>query len=238
MNAATRSTTTEAGKRRRIVRSYVRREGRITHAQRRALQELWPRYGIDNQPGALDFSAVFGRTAPVVLEIGFGNGDALCAMAAAHPENDYLGIEVHRPGIGRTLHRLAAEDVDNVRVIVGDAKEVLGACVPDDSLAAVHLFFPDPWPKKRHHKRRLMQQDFAALLLCKLRPLGYVHMATDWEDYARHMLGVMSAIPAFENAAGTGNFAPWPGERPLTKFERRGQRLGHRVRDLVFRRVP
>lgn len=221
---------------RRTIRSFVRREGRLTDAQRRALDELWPRHGVTPGAAPLDFVQLFGRDAPVHLEIGFGNGEALAAMAAAHPQNNYLGIEVHRPGVGALLRRLEAEGLTNVRVVSVDAKDVLEQCIPDASLAAVYLFFPDPWPKKRHHKRRLLQPEFAQLVRRKLRPNGEFHLATDWEDYARHMLAVLSAADGFENAAAPGPFVSRPEMRPLTRFERRGQRLGHGVWDLLFRR--
>lgn len=221
---------------RRPIRSFVRREGRMTGAQKRALTDLWPRYGLDVADTPLDFPAVFGRVAPVHLEIGFGNGEALLAMALAHPENDYVGIEVHRPGVGRLLQELAHHDVTNVRVICADAKAVLECNIPPESLAAVYLFFPDPWPKKRHHKRRLVQAGFVALVRTRLAPGGQLHIATDWEDYARHILAVLSAMEGLHNRAGAGQFAPRPADRPLTKFERRGQRMGHGVWDIVFSR--
>jgi tRNA (guanine-N7-)-methyltransferase len=214
----------------------VRREGRLTPAQKRALDMLWPRYGLDNADTPLDFVAVFGRVAPAVLEIGFGNGAALAQLAAAHPENDYLGIEVHRPGVGQVLNLLAAQGSVNVRVLVADAAEVLAARIPDDSLAAVHLWFPDPWPKKRHHKRRLVQPAFARLVRRKLKVGGLFHLATDWREYAGWMMTVMSVADGFENAEGAGRYAG-RGERPLTKFERRGTRLGHGVWDLRFVRA-
>lgn len=221
----------------RQIRSYVRREGRITAAQRRALEELWPRFGLASDSPRLDFAAVFGRPAPVILEIGFGNGESLRAMAASDPGRDYLGVEIHRPGIGRLLIDLENSDTDNVRVICGDAREVLMRQVPDDSLSGAHLFFPDPWPKSRHHKRRLVQPDFVELMRDKLIPGGYLHLATDWQHYAEQMMAVMTESPGFENSAGRGNFAPRPDYRPLTKFERRGLRLGHGVWDLVFHRT-
>ena len=219
----------------RKIRSYVRREGRMTDAQQAALARLSERYVIVPQ-GVLDLDALFGRVAPRIMEIGFGMGDALAAMAQARPEWDFLGIEVHRPGVGSLLLKLEKQGLSNVRVICGDAVEVLRNHLNHVSLDAVHLFFPDPWPKTRHHKRRIVQLEFVALLRDKLRRGGRVHFATDWEDYARHMLRVMSAAPAFRNAAGEGCFSPRPAERPLTKFERRGQRLGHGVWDLVFLR--
>ncbi len=228
---------TEDGKPRRTIRSYVRREGRMTKAQQRALKELWPRYGVNNDDTLLDYVAVFGRDAPVIVEIGFGNGDALYDMAGTHPENNYLGIEVHRPGVGSLLRKLESGGLGNVRVLVADAKDVLTKRIPDSSLAAAHLFFPDPWPKKRHHKRRLLQADFAELVRIKLSLGGYFAIATDWEDYAGHILEVMSQIDGFENTAGPGGYAQRPAFRPFTRFEQRGIKRGHRVRDLIFTRT-
>jgi len=221
----------------RSIRSFVRREGRITPAQQRALKELWSRYGVEAGEAPIDFARVFGRDASVVLEIGFGNGEALAAAAAAHPEIDYLGIEVHRPGAGSLLRRLAAQGMSNVRVMLADAKEVLATRIPDASLSAVHIFFPDPWPKKRHHKRRLVQPDFAGLLSRRLRPGGYVHLATDWRDYAEHMVSVLSATPGLADAGASELFSRQAGSRLSTRFEHRGRKLGHEVRDLVFQRT-
>ena len=221
----------------RTVRSYVRRESRITPAQLRALGELWPRYGVPDGDALLDWPAVFGRRAPVLLEIGFGNGEALAAAAAAHPENNYLGIEVHRPGAGSLLRRVEEEGLTNVRVMLGDASEILARRVPDVSLAAVRLFFPDPWPKKRHHKRRLVQPDFAALVTRKLEPGGYFHLATDWPDYAAHMDVVLSQTAGLMEAGGTDLYRELVAARLVTRFEQRGRKLGHEVRDLVYRRA-
>ena len=218
----------------RSVRSYVRRESRITPAQVRALGELWPRYGLAEDTTPLDWPTVFGRSAPVILEIGFGNGETLAAAAAAHPENNYLGIEVHRPGAGSLLRRLEAQDLRNVRAMLGDASEILAQRIADASLAAVHLFFPDPWPKKRHHKRRLVQPEFAALVARKLAPDGYFHLATDWPAYAEQMMTVLSVTPGLVDASGTGQFQKLVAERLSTRFEQRGRRLGHEVRDLVY----
>ena len=220
----------------RSIRSFVRREGRITDGQRRALAELLPRYGVEPGEAPLEFVKRFGREAPVHLEIGFGNGEALAAMALAHPQNDYFGIEVHRPGVGVLLRRLDVEGIPNVRVACTDAKEILERRIPDATLGAVYIFFPDPWHKQRHHKRRLVQPEFITLLRRKLKIGGMLHLATDWEDYARQMLAVLSSAEGFENDAGVGQVAPRPATRPLTKFERRGHRLGHAVWDLVFRR--
>ena len=220
----------------RKIRSFVRREGRITRAQQEALVRLGSSY-IISEGDLRDLDQVFRRRAPRALEIGFGMGDALAAMAKTHPHIDYLGIEVHRPGIGSLLLKLEQEALDNVRIVCGDAVEVMSHNLPDASLDAVYLFFPDPWPKKRHHKRRIVQAAFVGMVRRKLRPGGVFHMATDWEDYARCMLTVMEATPGYENAAGSGAFSPRPLDRPLTNFEQRGRRLGHEVRDLVFIRT-
>jgi len=214
---------------RRTIRSYVLRQGRVTPAQERAHAELHPRYGLDYASAPLDPVAVFGRRAPLVLEIGSGMGETTAAIALAHPENDYVAVEVHLPGVGALLKKIDAEGIANLRVIRHDALEVLEHMVADGSLAAIHLFFPDPWPKKRHHKRRIVQPAFAALAARKLAPGGLLHAATDWSEYADHMQAVLSAEPLLE-AAGAG------AARPLTKFERRGLGLGHEVRDLHFRR--
>ncbi len=229
--------TTEVQKYLRPIRSFVRREGRMTAAQRRALQELWPRFGLDSGGVPLDLAACFGHVAPVILEIGFGNGESLLAMAAAQPQTNFIGVEVHRPGVGQLLMLLAERGIGNVRLVCDDAKEFLARQVPDASLHGLQLFFPDPWPKARHHKRRLVQPDFVQLVRRKLRVGGRLHMATDWQHYAEHMLAVMTQAPGYRNEAGAGQYAARPGHRPLTKFERRGQRLGHGVWDLVFSRV-
>jgi len=215
----------------------VRREGRLTPGQQRALDRLWPRYGVDYAETPLDFDALFGRAAPRVLEIGFGNGESLAGIAAEHPEQDFIGIEVHRPGVGHLLRELEALGIDNVRVIAHDGVEVLNNQIPDASLDAVYLFFPDPWPKKRHHKRRIVQPDFVQRLRRKLKVGGVFHLATDWEDYAGHMLAVMRGAEGFANLAADGAYSPRPDHRPVTKFEQRGQRLGHGVWDLLFERV-
>lgn len=220
----------------RSIRSYVRRESRITPAQVRALGELWPRYGIPEGTALLDWPTIFGRAAPVILEIGFGNGETLAATATSHPENDYLGIEVHRPGAGSLLRRLEAQGLRNVRVMLGDAGEILAQRVADASLTAVHLFFPDPWPKKRHHKRRLVQPDFSALVAHKLALGGCFHLATDWPAYAEHMLTVLSHTEGLVDASGTAQFQKLVAERLSTRFEQRGRKLGHEVRDLVYLR--
>jgi len=220
---------------RRSVRSYVLRQGRLTAAQQRACDELLPRYGIPFRDARLDLDQVFGRPAPRILEIGFGMGETTADIAARHPENDYLGIEVHTPGVGSLLKRIADARLTNVRVIQHDAVEVLQAMIPEASLDGVHIYFPDPWPKKRHHKRRLLQPSFTALLASRMKPGAYVHVATDWEDYALAILEVLRAEPALENTAA--EFAPRPQWRPETKFEARGLKLGHRVWDVLFRRL-
>ena len=222
---------------RRHIRSFVRREGRLTPGQRRALERLWPVYGIEAGGGPLEFAALFGRAAPVWLEIGFGNGEALLEMAAGHPERDWLGVEVHRPGVGRLLRGLEAGGLENVRVLQEDAVEVLQERIPPASLAGICLFFPDPWPKKRHHKRRILQPPFTALVRDRLEPGGRFHFATDWRDYAEQALAVLEATPGLENLAGPGRFSPRPETRPLTRFERRGRALGHGVWDLLYRRA-
>jgi len=208
----------------------------MTAAQERAWQELWPRYGVETADHVLDLAAVFGREARRTLEIGFGNGETLVALAAAHPECDYLGIEVHPPGVGHLLLRAQASGVANLRVICRDAVEVLRDCIAESSLDEVLLYFPDPWPKKRHHKRRIVQAGFVALVASRLRPGGVLRMATDWEPYAVQMLEVAGACPALVSESTQGGFVPRPDSRPVTRFERRGERLGHGVRELAFRR--
>lgn len=219
---------------RRSIRSYVLRQGRLTPAQQRARETLLPRYGIPYSESVLDLEQVFGRRAPTIVEIGFGMGETTAHIAARHPENDYLGIEVHAPGVGSLLRRLADADLTNVRVIQHDATDVLANMIAPDALDGVHIFFPDPWPKKRHHKRRLIQPPFVSLLCSRMKPGAYLHVATDWEDYARQMLEIFGAEPMLRNT--TQGFAPRPEWRPETKFETRGLKLGHRVWDVLFRR--
>ena len=218
----------------RSIRSFVLRQGRTTAAQARAHRELLPRYGIPFAAVPLDLERALGRSAPRVLEIGFGMGETTAAIAAAHPEIDYLGIEVHSPGVGSLLNRIEALGLKNVRVIQHDAVEVLERMVAPGALDGVHVFFPDPWPKKRHHKRRLLQSAFATLLASRMKPGGCLHVATDWEDYANQILDVLAGEPTLANTVD--GFAPRPGTRPQTKFERRGTKLGHRVWDVIFRR--
>jgi len=218
---------------RRSIRSFVLRAGRMGTGQMRALEELGPRFLIPYATAPLDLNNAFGRDAPKVLEIGFGMGTATAAIAQSHPETDYLGVEVHTPGVGALLKSIGEIGLSNLRIIQHDAVEVLEHMLPDASLDGVHIFFPDPWHKKRHHKRRLIQPDFVALLVRKLKPGGYLHLATDWADYAHQMLDVLSANPSLSNTVEA--YAPRPEYRPLTKFEQRGVRLGHGVWDLIFR---
>jgi tRNA (guanine-N7-)-methyltransferase len=218
------------------VRSFVVRAGRMTDAQQRAWRELWPQIGIETTDTQLDLDRIFGRRAPRTLEIGFGNGETLATLAAAHPERDCLGIEVHRPGIGHLMLRAKELGLANVRIVCRDAVEVLDRCLAEASLDEVLLYFPDPWPKKRHHKRRIVQSAFVALVASRLKPGGLLHMAPDWLPYAEHMLAVAGACPALVNESPTGDYVPRPESRPQTRFERRGRGLGHDVRDLAFRR--
>ncbi len=222
----------------RPIRSFVLREGRLTAGQQRAFEQMWPRIGVDFDGGPLDLPALFGNDQPVWLEIGFGNGESLAAMAREHPERNYLGIEVHRPGVGHLLLKARELGLENLRLIRHDAVEVIRDGLADATLAGVYLFFPDPWHKKRHHKRRILQPSLVTELARVIRPGGLFHAATDWQDYAEQMLRVLEADPHFDNCAGPGHYSPRPAERPLTKFEQRGQRLGHGVWDLLFRRRP
>lgn len=219
----------------RRIRSFVKREGRMTRAQRRALEELWPVYGIDDD-GPIDFPRLFGTDCPVVLEIGFGNGESLATMAADNPDRCYVGVEVHRPGVGNLLLNIERQGLDNIRISQADSVELLRDRIPDNSLNAVQIYFPDPWPKARHHKRRLVQPDFVELLHRKLKPAGTLHLATDWQDYAEQMLDVMEAADGFVNTSGKGRYLSRPAWRPETKFERRGLRLGHAVHDLLYKK--
>jgi tRNA (guanine-N7-)-methyltransferase len=207
----------------------------MTHGQTRALSQLLPLYAVPEGP--MDLTALFGRDARRTFEIGFGDGDNLAELARRHPEQDFLGCEVHSPGVGRLLLSVEAHDLANIRVYPDDALPFLRERVADASLDTILIYFPDPWPKKRHHKRRLIQPDTAELFAHKLKAGGTLHLATDWEDYARHALEVLDACPAFRNRAGDGGCVPRPPERPETKFERRGLKLGHQVFDMVFNRL-
>jgi tRNA (guanine-N7-)-methyltransferase len=219
---------------RRPIRSYVLRQGRMSNAQKRAYDQLFHRYALAHSPQGLDFKVAFGRVAPTILEIGCGMGETTAAIAQAHPHNDYLGIEVHSPGVGSLLKLIEEKQLANIRIIQHDAVDVVEQMIRPESLAGIHIFFPDPWPKKRHHKRRLIQPRFVQLLASRLVPGGYIHLATDWQDYAEQMLVVLANEPLLESTAA--GFSLRPENRPLTKFEQRGVKLGHRVRDLLFRR--
>jgi tRNA (guanine-N7-)-methyltransferase len=219
----------------RPIRSFVLRQGRLSGAQARAHEQLLPRFGIAFAPRPLNLDEAFGRRAPKILEIGFGMGETTARIAAAHPENDYLGVEVHTPGVGALLKLIEAQGLANLRIVQHDAVEVLREMIAPAALDGAHVFFPDPWPKKRHHKRRLVQPEFVRLLASRLKPGAYVHLATDWQDYAEQMLAVLAAEPGLENAS-PGGYAERPAYRPRTKFEARGVRLGHGVWDLVFRK--
>ncbi|SDZ91899.1 tRNA (guanosine(46)-N7)-methyltransferase TrmB [Alkalimonas amylolytica] len=220
----------------RKIRSFVLREGRLTKAQKLALEQHWPAMGVDFKPELLDLATLFGRKADTVLEIGFGMGKSLVQMAAAAPEKNFIGIEVHRPGVGACLADAAAAGISNLRVFQHDAVEVLAQMIPDNSLATIQLFFPDPWPKKKHHKRRIVQADFVQQLRSKLSIGGVFHMATDWQHYAEHMLEVMQAAEGFSNLSASNDYVERPAHRPVTKFELRGKKLGHGVWDLMFKR--
>jgi len=216
------------------IRSYVLRQGRFSPGQQRAYAELLPRFGISYQAKPVDLDQAFGRHAPVVVEVGSGMGETTARIAAGNPATDYLAIEVHAPGVGSLLKQVEEAGLTNVRVVRHDAVEVLRDMVAPGSLAGIHVFFPDPWPKKRHHKRRLLQPDFVALAASRLAPGGVLHVATDWQEYADHVLAVLSATPGLENTAD--GFAPRPAARPETKFEKRGIKLGHGVWDVIFKK--
>jgi len=221
----------------RSIRTFVRRTGRITAAQRQAMERLWPRFGIDFSGASLDLDSIFGRSAGRVLEIGFGDGESLVLGAASHPELDFLGIEVHRPGVGHCLLQAEARDIRNLRLICHDALEVLKEQIADWSLHRVNLYFPDPWPKKRHHKRRLVQNDFLELVAAKLVPGGSLYIATDWHNYAEHIDGVVAAGSAFRAGERRVHDGDDPLDRPTTKFERRGLLQGHKITEWRLARI-
>ncbi len=222
---------------RRTIRSFVKRHRRLSQAKSRAIEQLWSQYGVNWSTANLDLPAIFGRHAPVVLEIGFGAGESLAEMAQCRSYEDFIGVEVHGPGIGHLLGELAQRDLTNVRVARGDAVELMRHCIADRSLARIQLFFPDPWPKKRHWKRRLVQTEWIALAAKKLVRGGTLHLATDWADYADHMLATVAGEPLLEQTLSTSAAEGKPYGRPETRFERRGRRLGHTIWDLVFHRV-
>ncbi len=219
---------------RRTIKSFILRQGRLTHGQQRALEEQWPIFGIDYEARPLDLKALFGNDQPVILEIGFGNGESLLQMAAENPEQNFIGIEVHRPGVGHLLHLIQQQGIQNLRVMNHDAIDILQNQIPEHSLSRVQLYFPDPWHKKKHNKRRIVQPAFLDTLAKLLRTDGKIHFATDWEPYAEQMMATLEQHPLFENSQPAGQFTPKPDYRPETKFERRGQRLGHGVWDLIF----
>jgi tRNA (guanine-N7-)-methyltransferase len=233
-DAANESNDPKEALRLRRIRSFVTRAGRVSTGQRRAMDEFGPRFVMPYAPQQPDWDAVFGRAAPRVLEIGFGMGATTAEIAAHRPGDDFLGVEVHEPGVGALLKLMGEQQLSNIRIIQHDAVEVLEQMIAPESLDGVHIFFPDPWHKARHHKRRLIQPKFVALLVSRLKPGAYLHCATDWQNYAEQMLEVLGAEPALENTAD--GYAPRPDYRPVTKFERRGLRLGHGVWDLVFKR--
>lgn len=220
----------------KAIRSYVIRAGRITLGQKTAFDDWWPQLGLSLHKGAINPRDIFAREAPLVLEIGFGMGDSLLEMARQEPEKNFIGIEVHPPGVGRLLAVAGKEQLSNLRVYMADAMDVLEDCIPDASVDRLQLYFPDPWHKKKHHKRRIVQPEFVQRIRQKLKLGGVFHLATDWENYAEHMLDVMTNAEGFCNASTTGDYAPRPAYRPITKFEKRGERLGHGVWDLIFKR--
>ncbi len=220
----------------RTIRSFVKREGRLTSGQQHALDTQWPLFGIDYSKATINLQELFQRNAETVIEIGFGNGDSLWKMAMAQPEKNFIGIEVHRPGVGHLLHLIQTSGCKNLRVSNHDAVEVLEHQIPDNSIDRFQLFFPDPWHKKKHHKRRIVKEAFIEQIAKKLKPDGVFHLATDWEHYAEHMLAELNASPLFKNLSEDNTFVPRPEERPVTKFEMRGHRLGHGVWDLMYKK--
>ena len=219
------------------IRSFVIRAGRITVGQKNAFEHWWPHYGLNLSKGALAIDAAFGRQAPVVLEIGFGMGDSLLTMVRQEPEKNFIGIEVHPPGVGRVINAAGKEQINNLRVYMADAMDVLEDCIADNSIDRLQVYFPDPWHKKKHNKRRMIQAQFVQKLRPKLTIGGVLHLATDWENYAEQMLEVMAAAPGFKNLNAAGGYSARPDYRPITKFEKRGERLGHGVWDLLFARM-
>ncbi len=225
---------TEVSAEKRRIKSFVLRQGRLSQAQQNAIDAMWPKYGLELEDQLLNLTELFNREADTIVEIGFGMGSSLAAMAEANPRQNYIGIEVHRPGVGALLKLVQEKGLTNIRVFNEDAIEVLSKMIPKNSLSALYLFFPDPWHKVKHKKRRILQLPFAATIASHLKAGGQFHMATDWEDYARYMMKVMSVAPDYSNLSGEGNYTPRPDYRPLTKFEKRGQNLGHGVWDLIF----
>lgn len=221
----------------RQIQSFVRREGRITPSQKKALVEHWPRYGIEPDDTLLDFPTLFDRQAPTILEIGFGDGDVLLELSGRQADINFIGAEVYRPGLGRLMIRLADRDINNVRLVGDDAVELLEKRIKPNSLQAIHLYFPDPWPKKKHHKRRIINEAFGKLLQSRIAVAGVFHFATDWEPYAEWSLDILEEVSGFQNVAGERQFSPRPDYRPVTKFEKRGYRLGHSTWDLIYKKL-
>jgi tRNA (guanine-N7-)-methyltransferase len=219
----------------RKIRSFVRRDSRMTDAQRRAKEDLWPKIGLELEHGLCDFAKIFERHAPRILEIGFGSGQSLLTMAKTHPDQDFIGIETHLPGIGALLLGMQLQEINNIRIYYADAVEVLNQCIPQESLDVIQIFFPDPWPKRKHHKRRLIQENFVNCLISKLKRKGTLHLATDWEDYAVQMMQVLSSAQGLSNRAGAGQYSNRSSQRPIvTKFERRGTEAGRQIWELQF----
>lgn len=223
--------------REKSIRSYVVRAGRMTEAQRKAFEVSWPVYGLKLADGAIDTDVVFGRTGQKVLEIGFGMGTSLIEMAVASPNTDFIGVEVHPPGVGTLMNSARIEDLSNLRVYLADANDVLEECFATQSIDRLQLYFPDPWHKKKHNKRRIVKSTFVQQVRAKLRSGGILHMATDWQHYADQMMETLSEAEGFENCAGAGQYSERPSYRPITKFEKRGEKLGHGVWDLVFKKI-
>ena len=223
--------------REKSIRSYVVRAGRMTEAQRKAFEVSWPVYGLKLADGAIDTDVIFGRTGQKVLEIGFGMGTSLIEMAVASPNTDFIGVEVHPPGVGTLMNSARIEDLSNLRVYLADANDVLEECFATQSIDRLQLYFPDPWHKKKHNKRRIVKSTFVQQVRAKLRSGGILHMATDWQHYAEQMMETLSEAEGFENCAGAGQYSERPSYRPITKFEKRGEKLGHGVWDLVFKKI-
>ncbi len=235
--SAERSSEFRPEYRKKAIRSYVVRAGRMTEGQRNAFSSGWSFYGLKLDDGPIDAETIFGRKAPLIVEIGFGMGDSLLQMASAAPEHDFIGIEVHPPGVGRLIASAEEQQIKNLRVYLADATDVLNECIPSSSLHRLQLYFPDPWHKKKHNKRRIVQPQFVQLIRDKLELGGVLHMATDWQHYAEQMLEVLEVAPGFKNTVGEQQYSPRPEYRPLTKFEKRGERLGHGVWDLLYQKI-
>jgi tRNA (guanine-N7-)-methyltransferase len=237
VGSAARSSDFRPEYRKKAIRSYVLRAGRMTEGQRNAFSRGWSFYGLKLDDGPIDAEIIFGRKAPLIIEIGFGMGDSLLQMASAAPDQDFIGIEVHPPGVGRLIASAEEQQITNLRVYLADATDVLNECIPAQSLQRLQLYFPDPWHKKKHNKRRIVQPQFVQLIRDKLEVGGVLHMATDWQHYAEQMLEVLEVAPGFKNTVAEQQYSPRPDYRPLTKFEKRGERLGHGVWDLLYQKI-